>query len=281
VTPDDTAAPSDGWRCAVLGSPISHSLSPALHRAAYAELRLTGWTYDRFEVTEGELADFVTGCTGNWRGLSLTMPLKSAALELGEVDPLARFAGSANTLIFDGLRRLLYNTDIGGLVWAVQQVRAARLLQVTILGSGATARSSVLSAAHLGARTLTIMARTPRNAGQLEALGSALQLDVHVLPWDAAPPYADLLISTVGAGAVDPIAPAMARSAPIVFDVIYEPWPTALARAAQQAGATVINGLDLLVGQALGQIQLMTGRTVAPDVLYAAGRAALTGRART
>jgi shikimate dehydrogenase len=153
VTPDDTAAPpSDGWRCAVLGSPISHSLSPALHRAAYAELGLTGWTYDRFEVTEGELADFVTGCTGNWRGLSLTMPLKSAALELGEVDPLARFAGSANTLIFDGLRRLLYNTDIGGLVWAVQQVRAARLLQVTILGSGATARSSVLSAAHLGAR---------------------------------------------------------------------------------------------------------------------------------
>jgi len=280
VTPDGTAAPSDGWRCAVLGSPISHSLSPALHRAAYTELGLTGWTYDRFEVTEGELADFVTGCTGNWRGLSLTMPLKSVALTLGEVDPLARFAASANTLIFDGLGRRLYNTDVGGLVWAVQQLSAARLRQVTILGSGATARSSVLSAAHLGARTLTIMARTPRKAEQLEALGSALQLDLHVLPWDAAPPPADLLISTVTSGAVDPIAAAMARSAPIVFDVIYEPWPTALARAAQQAGAGVINGLDLLVGQALGQIQLMTGRTVSPDVLYAAGRAALAGRAR-
>jgi shikimate dehydrogenase len=280
VTPDGTAL-SDGWRCAVLGSPISHSLSPALHQAAYAELGLTGWTYDRFEVTEGELADFVAGCAGNWRGLSLTMPLKSAALELGEVDPLARFAGSANTLIFDGLRRRLYNTDIGGLVWAVQQVSAARLPQVTILGSGATARSSVLSSAQLGASKLTIMARTPRNAEQLEALGSALQLDVHVLPWGAAPPAADLLISTVASGAVDPFAAAIARSAPIVFDVIYEPWPTALARAAQQAGASVINGLDLLVGQALGQIQLMTGRTVAPDVLYAAGRAALAGRART
>ena len=281
MTPDGPALSDAGWRCAVLGSPISHSLSPALHRAAYAELGLTGWTYDRFEVTEAELADFVAGCGGNWRGLSLTMPLKSASLELGDVDPLARFADSANTLIFDGLRRRLYNTDIGGLVWAVQQVGAARPLQVTILGSGATARSSVLSAAQLGARELTIMARTPSSAEQLVALGSALQLDVHVLPWGAALPTTDLLISTVTTGAVDPIAAAVASSAPIVFDVVYEPWPTALASAAQQTGASVINGLDLLVGQALGQIQLMTGRTVAADLLYAAGRAALAGRTRT
>jgi shikimate dehydrogenase len=281
VTPDGPALSDAGWRCAVLGSPISHSLSPALHRAAYAELGLTGWTYDRFEVTEAELADFVAGCGGNWRGLSLTMPLKSAALELGDVDPLARFADSANTLIFDGLRRRLYNTDIGGLVWAVQQVGAARPLQVTILGSGATARSSVLSAEQLGARELTIMARTPSSAEQLVALGSALQLDVHVLPWGAPLPTTDLLISTVTTGAIDPIAAAVASSAPIVFDVVYEPWPTALASAAQQTGASVINGLDLLVGQALGQIQLMTGRTVAADLLYAAGRAALAGRTRT
>ena len=282
MTPDGTAALSDaGWRCAVLGSPISHSLSPALHRAAYAELGLTGWTYDRFEVTEAELADFVAGCGGNWRGLSLTMPLKSAALELGDVDPLARFAGSANTLIFDGLRRRLYNTDIGGLVWAVQQLSATPPMHVTILGSGATARSSVLSSAQLGARELTIVARTRSNAEQLEALGVALQLDVQVLPWGPALPTTDLLISTVTTGAVDPIAAAIARCAPMVFDVVYEPWPTALARAAQQAGGTVINGLDLLVGQALGQIELMIGRSVAPDVLYAAGRAALAGRIRT
>jgi shikimate dehydrogenase len=282
VTADGAAALSDaGWRCAVLGSPISHSLSPALHRAAYAELRLTGWTYDRFDVTEDQLADFVAGCNDNWRGLSLTMPLKSAALELGDVDSLARFAGSANTLIFDGLRRRLYNTDIGGLVWAVQQLDAGRPLRVTILGSGATARSAVLSAEQLGARNLTIMARTMSRTEQLEALGAALQLDVQVLPWGADLPAADLLISTVTSTAVDPIAAVIARSAPIVFDVSYQPWPTALARAAQQAGASVINGLDLLVGQALGQIELMTGRTVSADVLYAAGRAALAGRTLT
>jgi shikimate dehydrogenase len=281
VTRDGTATPSDGWRCAVLGSPISHSLSPALHRAAYAELGLTGWTYDRFEVTEGELADFVAGCAGNWRGLSLTMPLKSAALELGEVDPPARFAGSANTLIFDGLRRRLYNTDIGGLVWAVQQLDAGPPLRVTILGSGATARSAVMSAEQLGARKLTIMARTMSKTEQLEALGAALQLDVQVLLWGADLPAADLLISTVTSAAVDPIAAVIARSAPTVFDVSYQPWPTALARAAHQAGASVINGLDLLVGQALGQIELMNGRTVSADVLYAAGRAALAARTLT
>jgi shikimate dehydrogenase len=209
------------------------------------------------------------------------MPLKSAALELGDVDSLARFAGSANTLIFDGLRRTLYNTDIGGLVWAVQRVGAAPPGRVVILGSGATARSAVLSTAQLGARNLTIMARDLAKAEQLEALASALHVDVELLPWAADLPAADLLISTVTSGAVDPIVEPIARSAPLVFDVIYEPWPTALGRAARQAGASVINGLDLLVGQALGQIELMTGRTVAADVLYAAGRAVLAGPSRT
>jgi shikimate dehydrogenase len=269
------AVTDSGRRCAVLGSPISHSLSPALHRAAYAELGLTGWTYERFEVTEDGLADFVAGCDDRWRGLSLTMPLKSVVLELGEVDPLARFAGAANTLIFEGLQRRLYNTDVGGLVWAVQQVSSTAPVAVTLLGSGATARSALLSAAQLGARRVTVVARSPLKAEQLEALGAAVRLDVQVLDWAATLPTADLVISTVTSGAADPIAMALANSAPLILDVVYEPWPTALAEAAQQAGASVINGLDLLVGQALGQIELMTGRTVSADTLYAAGRKAL------
>jgi len=278
----DGPEPGDtGRRCAVLGSPISHSLSPALHRAAYAELGLTSWTYQRFEVTEDQLVDFVAGCDERWRGLSLTMPLKTAALEMGEADPQTRFAGAANTLIFDGSRRRLYNTDIGGLVWAVRQATSVPRRKVSIVGAGATARSAVLSVAQLGADSVTVMARTRSKGAQLEALGSALQLDVEVLPWGAGLPAADLLISTVASGAADPIAAAVAGSAPLVFDVSYEPWPTALATAAQEAGASVINGLDLLVGQALGQIELMTGRTVTADVLYAAARTVLAGRTRT
>ena len=82
----------------MLGSPIGHSLSPVLHRAAYGALGLD-WTYDRFEVSESGLAGFVAGLDASWRGLSLTMPLKVAVLQLGEVDPVAQRAGAGNTLI--------------------------------------------------------------------------------------------------------------------------------------------------------------------------------------
>ena len=256
-------------RCAVLGSPIDHSLSPTLHRAAYAALGLD-WTYDRFEVSAVELPDFVAGLDGSWRGLSLTMPLKEAVLGLGAVDPVARRAGAGNTLILDGSARQVYNTDVPGLAWAVRRATAAPLPRVTVLGSGATARSALLAAAELGVATVTVVARTPAKAGALVALGRDLGVDVTVRPWTADLPPADLVISTVTAGAADPLAAAAAASAPLVFDIVYAPWPTVLAETVQRAGGTVLSGLDLLVGQALRQVELMTGRAVAADVLYAA-----------
>jgi shikimate dehydrogenase len=265
-------------RCAVLGSPIAHSLSPALHRAAYTELGLTNWSYDSFEVTEASLQGFVEGLDASWRGLSLTMPLKAAALALGDADPIAQLAGGANTLILDGSRRRLYNTDVLGLVWAVRQHTDRPLGTMTVLGTGATARSTVVAASWLKASRLTVLARTTAKAQSLVSLGRRLGIEVTVLDWPAGPPRSDLLVSTVPSGVAEPLAEEAAASAPLVFDVLYHPWPTALAVAAEAAGSSVIGGLDLLVGQALQQIELMTGRTVAPDVLYEAGRAALSGR---
>jgi shikimate dehydrogenase len=266
-------------RCAVLGSPIDHSLSPTLHRAAYAALGLD-WTYDRFEMTADGLADFVSGLDGSWRGLSLTMPLKEAALGLGEVDPVARQAGAGNTVILDGPHRRVYNTDVAGLAWAVGRVTTTDLSRVTLLGSGATARSALLAAAELGATTVTVFARTPAKAGALVALGRDLGLAVAVRPWTADLPPADLVVSTVTAGAADLLAPAVARSAPLVFDIVYAPWPTVLADSVARGGGTVLGGIDLLVGQALRQIELMTGQPVAPEVLFAAlpNRPAPAGR---
>jgi len=274
-----TAEPAgSGRRCAVLGSPIAHSLSPALHRAAYAELGLD-WTYDAYEVDEDGLAGFVAGCDASWRGLSLTMPLKVAALALGEVDPLARRAEAANTLVFeaDGSRRL-HNTDVGGLVWALRRAGAEKLAQVTLLGAGATARSALLSVSRMSAESVTVVARTPAKAVPLVALGASLGLAVTVQPWTGPLPTADAVVSTAVAGAADPLADAAAGSAPLVFDAVYHPWPTRLAEAARAAGRTVVNGLDLLVGQALLQLELMTGHTVPPDTLYTAGRSALAAR---
>jgi shikimate dehydrogenase len=255
-------------RCAVVGKPIDHSLSPLLHRAAYAALNL-GWAYERFEVSADGLADFVAGLDSSWRGLSLTMPLKEAVLGLGEVDPVARRAGAGNTLIMDGRRRV-YNTDVAGLAWAVRRRTAGPVPRVTILGSGATARSAVVALTSLAAELVTIVARSPAKAEYLAALGRELGLRVRLQPWGSPLPPADLVLSAVTAGAADPMADEVAACARMVFDIVYEPWPTPLARAAGQAGRTVIGGLDLLVGQALHQIELMTGHSVPAEVLYAA-----------
>lgn len=275
MTPE-LVAPA-GRRCAVLGSPVAHSLSPVLHRAAYLALGLGDWTYHRVEIGQGELEAFVAGCDASWRGLSLTMPLKAEALELGEVDELAALVGAANTLIFDGAIRRIYNTDVGGLVAALRAAGVVQTPQVTILGSGATARSSLVSVAQLGAEHVTLMVRDPDKGRRLEPLAAQLGVVLTVAGWDDALPTADVLISTVTAGVADSRADAAAASAATVFDAIYHPWPTALAVSATRANRTVVSGLDLLVGQAVLQIELMTTRSVDPELLRAAGRAELGG----
>ena len=186
------------------------------------------------------------------------------------MEAVAREAGAGNTLIFDEGERRVYNTDVGGLAWAVRRAHPSALSRVTILGSGATARSALLSLVALGVREVTVLARTPAKAQPLESLAAGHGVALEVRPWSDMLPSADLLISTVTAGAANELAAIAAGSAPVVFDAIYAPWPTALAEAAAAAGATVVGGLDLLVGQALLQIELMTGRTVPAEVLYAA-----------
>jgi shikimate dehydrogenase len=256
-------------RCAVLGSPIEHSLSPALHAAAYASLGLK-WSYERVEVDRKQLGPFVDSLDASWRGLSLTMPLKEAVLELGEVNELARLAGGGNTLILERGTRRVYNTDVGGLTWAVRQATAASVPRVTILGAGATARAALIAVAQLGAQQVSVLVRTPSRSESLRALGHQVGVELDIRPWSVQLPDADLVVSTVISGAADSTARAVADSAPVIVDVIYDPWPTVLAMTAQQAGCTVISGRDLLVGQALLQIELMTGRSVGADVLYAA-----------
>jgi shikimate dehydrogenase len=253
----------------VLGKPIAHSLSPVLHRAAYNHLGLN-WTFDRVEVDERGLVPFVGALDASWRGLSLTMPLKVAVLELGEVERLAKLAGAGNTLLLEGGQRWVYNTDIGGLTWAVGQVTTKPVPRVTILGAGATARSALIAATQLGAEQVTVVARTPSRAEPLSTVSNQLGVKVDIRPWSSKIPDADLVVSAAVAGAVDGIAHAVAGSASLIVDIIYDPWPTVLATAAQRAGCTVISGHDLLVGQALLQIKLMTGHAVAADVLYAA-----------
>jgi shikimate dehydrogenase len=267
-------------RCAVLGDPISHSLSPVLHRAGYAELGLA-WEYGAHRVGPGGLAAFLDGLGPEWRGLSLTMPLKREAV--GVVDELserARLAGAANTVLLEGGRRLGDNTDVPGAIAAIRERTGAHLTRAAILGGGATATSVGLALADLGVRSILLVVRGPARAAETrEALTSHPgRPDVVVQPIDdPAPLEVDLVASTIPAEAQDHRLVARCRRAEVVFDVVYDPWPTPLAASA--GDRVLVTGLDLLLHQAAVQFELFTGQPAPLAAMRAAGEQALAERA--
>jgi shikimate dehydrogenase len=264
-------------RCAVLGSPIGHSLSPVLHRAAYRELGLD-WSYDAVDVTAEGLPGFVAGLSPQWRGLSLTMPLKRAVMPLlDEASATARQAGAANTVLLDPAgRRSGHNTDVPGTQRALAEHGVERAASAVVVGGGATATSAVLALCRMGCRSVTLRVREPSRAAETVQAARALPDPPRVRvarldePYDETP--ADIVVCTVPASAQAPLAAGLAERAPVVFDVVYDPWPTPLAQAAAGAGRTVVGGLDLLLHQGALQVELMTGCAAAP---LAAMRAAV------
>ncbi len=272
-------------KAAVLGSPIAHSLSPVLHRAAYAAAGLTGWTYQGIECDEAGLPALVAGCGADWAGLSLTMPLKRAVLPLlDHVDPLAADVGGANTVLFSAGQRRGYNTDVAGMVDALAGAGVTAPRSAVILGAGATACSALAALRETGLRAVTVAVRDEARAAALLAVARRLGVRIDLRPLASPGDLAahDLLISTVPAGAADSYTMrTYAGHVPAaVLDVVYAPWPTPLARAAEAAGAVVIGGFELLLHQAGGQFELMTGRRAAPlAAMRAAGQAELDRRA--
>ena len=269
-------------RLAVLGSPIAHSLSPSLHAAAYEVLGLD-LEYGRAEVASGELQGFVDGLDASWRGLSLTMPLKREVLPLLDtVSPLAALLGVANTVVIDDEgRRHGHNTDVDGIVRAVERRHDVRPESAVILGGGATAASAMHAAWQLGARSFSVHLRSPGRAGELTALAAELGGDVVVAPLSELPSIGplDFVVSTLPAGAADDLPLRPRSSTSVLFDVAYDPWPTRAASAWAAQGGVVLSGLDMLVEQAIGQVRLFTGGTAAeplPDegAVRAAVRAA-------
>lgn len=272
-------------KAAVLGSPIAHSLSPVLHRAAYRALGLTGWTYEIIECDEAGLPGLLDGCGPDWAGLSLTMPLKRAVLPLlDRIEPMAAKIGAANTVVFAGGRRHGHNTDVPGAIAALaeQGVTGTFLppgATAVILGAGATACSVLAAAQGLGIGEVSVAARDPAHTSDLLAAADRLGMKVTLTPFGGPmDPTPDLLISTVPAGAADPYAQRIARRAVLprcLLDVVYHPWPTPLAVAARRAGAAVADGFDLLLHQAVGQFELMTGEPAPLEPMRAAGLGAL------
>lgn len=261
-------------KAAVVGSPIAHSLSPALWQAAYDALKLTDWTYEALDVDEAGLARLMRSPEG-WAGLSVTMPLKHAAARFVDTH-VGRTAGVVNTVVFTKNGSEGHNTDIDGVATALREVRPDEVGNVVVLGAGGTAAAAVIAATQLHASSVTVVARNAGPASDLrERTGgvAAFQPWTHVRDAVAG---ADVVVNTTPKGAADDLADGW-PGAPLV-EVLYDPWPTPLVRAAQAGGHAVAGGLFVLVHQALRQIELVTGKAPDAATLMAAGEAALAAR---
>jgi shikimate dehydrogenase len=262
---------ADVHRAAVLGSPIAHSLSPALHRAAYAGLALP-WTYEAIEVDEAGLPAFLTGLDGTWAGLSLTMPLKEAVIPLlSEVDEEARALRAVNTVLpgADGWRGT--NTDVYGIVEALLTAGlAGQPNTATVLGAGATARSAVAALVRLGVGDVIICARRQDAAQEVAALASSFGIVASTR--DLGPELSvlatDIVISTLPGDAGAPWALLAPDARGALLDASYHPWPTPLAQA--WGSPVVASGRDMLLWQAVEQVRLMTGLEPPAELMSAA-----------
>lgn len=243
---------------AVLGSPIAHSKSPLLHAAAYEALGLD-WQYSAVEVTGETLADFVSSRDETWRGLSLTMPLKRDVLPLlSSVDRVAELTGAANTVLV--AERRGFNTDVFGITEAFRRAGVGSLDLVHVLGGGATAASALAAVAELGATRVQFGLRDPAKGSDLTALGEALGVEVVVRPLgmqDRSLIIPEAVISTLPGHSEHSVQLAEPiRQQSVLFDVAYDPWPSALASVWQ---GTVISGLAMLTLQALAQVRIFVG----------------------
>jgi shikimate dehydrogenase len=273
---------------AVLGSPIEHSLSPALHQAAYDAAGLVGWRYRTVECTEAQLHDTLLKLDEEGlAGVSLTMPLKRAVVPFAAAtDGIVETVGAANTLLFgaDG-RWVAANTDVQGFVLSLMRagLRALRG-DVWILGAGATACSALAALAELSVTEVILCARRPEAVTEVREVADRCGIRLHVRPWSdaAAAVTGELVVSCVPAGATDDLVPTLEVASPrgLWFDVVYMPWPTPAASAWDGAGGRSIGGLDLLAEQAAEQVRLMTGVNAPIEVLRAAGELALRLRDR-
>lgn len=276
-------------RCAVIGSPIGHSLSPLLHRTAYRELGIADqFSYDAFEVTPETLPDFLAGLGQEWVGLSVTAPNKQALLRHGEADQIAAELQAGNTLILgrDGEPNRVYNTDVTGILAALDRAGVQQARNAVLVGNGATARSALWALVRLGVGEAVVLARDAARAHEsLDEVAARVGIALTVQPFGAPAELpagwgsrSDLLVSTVPVLMAEELASGLVNLARTVFEVVYNHYPSSLSLAADQAGVTSLDGLDLLVAQAIDQIRLMTGRDVDPAPLLAACRAEVLRR---
>lgn len=229
---------------AVLGSPIEHSKSPAIHAAAYDALGLD-WDYGRYRIERSELADFLAKRDSSWRGISLTMPLKEVGFSLSNAScPVASATGVVNTLLHTDNGWEGYNTDSFGIMKAICGHTTNIFSEIQILGSGATARSAISASRELFPEAqIKIFSRRA-----VQVLG----IESQSLETFSENPVEGLTISTLPSSAS--LGQIQTTPEAFIFDVAYDPWPSQLST--NWSLDNRINGIDMLLWQALVQIRL-------------------------
>ncbi|NBS36919.1 MAG: shikimate dehydrogenase [Actinobacteria bacterium] len=259
---------------AVIGSPVRHSLSPAIHNAAFAH-HGDAWVYVAFEVQPAHAAAAVDAMRVlGIAGLSVTMPHKEMVLgALDELSDDARLVGAANTVVRDASGRLVgHNTDGAGCVDALQRA-GADLGSVAVIGAGATARAVVAALARTGT-TIGVANRTAQRRAEAVRLGNTVRSgstseintnDIARFPTiiNTTPVGMHGVHPSESAAAI-PVEVAMLRAGQFVLDAVYHPLETALLRAVRDRGGVAIDGLEMLCAQAARQQELWLGRR--PDV---------------
>lgn len=249
---------------AVLGSPIQHSKSPAIHLAAYRVLG-NDWEYGRAEVMRGGLRKFIDELEPGWNGFSVTMPLKEDATRFAdELDNSAKLTGATNTLYQNEFGKWIgFNTDVFGIVSSLQNANIAPVQHALILGSGATAISAATALSlHSPGAKLKVYARNAHTAKKLVAFAKERGLKASVTKNLAkATKRAQITISALPAHALDADAAALEssrfwRPGGALLDVAYNPWPSEIAKIWSSKDAQVINGIEMLIWQAVAQVRI-------------------------
>lgn len=278
-------------RAYVLGHPIAHSLSPALHRAAYAYLGEANLEYDRRDTLPDDLPAIMHGVrhpkgtedAPYIAGLSVTMPLKTAVIQYcDELSETARVTGAVNTVYPRGERVLGDNTDVIGIVNALRHAGLEPDLkrdEPAVVGGGATAISALTALHQLGYSRVSVYARSLHKLGSVQEAADRLgvqleQVSLADLPQNLAERGHHPVISTLPAHAADEWASqlsglkgASATHRPVLLDVAYNPWPSVLASAWEASGGAVVSGLEMLLYQAVEQVLLFTDCTLQPAEL--------------
>jgi shikimate dehydrogenase len=281
----------------VLGDPVRHSLSPAMHNAALAALGLD-WIYLALPTPSAELATVVRALEAlECRGLNVTLPHKQAVADCcAELSPLAARVGAVNTLVrrpaggWQGT-----NTDVEGFLAPLRRDgHAWQGSRAVVLGCGGSARAVVAGLVDLGFGSIAVAGRQPANLERFAAgcRAWAPQLSLH--PWHQLGellPDCQLLVNTTPVGMASPADPAAARACPLagpglaalppqawVYDLIYTPRPSQLLRAAEARGCTTLDGLEMLVQQGAAALRLWSGTAAVPvQAMRAAAERQLAG----